>query len=444
MPTSLKPDTPSRDAITRLVRHDSVHKDIYQSEALFDLEMRHFFGNTWNYAGHASQIPQPGDYITLDLAGQPLLVLRDLEGQVRAFFNRCAHKGTQLFTSESGNTGGRFMRCPYHAWSFRLDGSLVGYPLKAGYEGTGLADSEAGQGLVAVPGLQVYRDFIFVRTNPGGVDFDTYFGDMRSAIDNMVDRSPSGELRIEGGVIRNTIHCNWKFYLENINDPVHPVSAHESAVRAAQAVWQPQDVSAPQPLAVEQILPFGQKYDFFEGMGGHVYPNGHSVSGTRFSIHSGYGELGDYVRDLQAALGEARAREVLERSPQNAVLYPSLALKGSPQTIRVIRPIAVDRTVVEAWNFRTVGGPPLLLERALSYSRLVYSPMSFVAHDDVHLFESQQQGLRSRGSDWVSLHRECRPDEPAQPNEATSGTSEWLIRNQYRAWLRFMTQDMEA
>ncbi|MDB5859686.1 MAG: Rieske (2Fe-2S) domain protein [Ramlibacter sp.] len=431
-------------AIRDLVRPDQVHKQLYLSEQLFDLEQRHFFGNTWNYAGHASQIPQAGDYITFDLAGQPLLVLRDHEGAVRVFFNRCAHKGAQLFTSESGNTGGRFLRCPYHAWTYRMDGSLLAYPLKAGYECSGLAGSEASHGLVPVPGLQVYRDFIFVRLSRGGIAFDDYFGPMRSAIDNMVDRSPSGELRVEGGVLRNTIHCNWKFYLENINDPVHPVTVHESAVRAAQAVWQPAVADTPQPMSVEQILPFGAKYEFFHGMGGQVYPNGHSVSGTHFSIHSGYGELGDYARDLEAALGQERARQVLEQSPQNAVLYPSLALKGSPQTIRVIRPVAVDRTVIEAWNFRTVGAPELLLERALAYSRLAFSPMSFVAHDDVHLFESQQRGLRSRGSDWVSLHREFSADEPDQPNQATSGTSEWLIRNQYRAWVRFMTEGMAS
>jgi Ring hydroxylating alpha subunit (catalytic domain). len=93
---------------------------------------------------------------------------------------------------------------------------------------------------------------------------------------------------------------------------------------------------------------------------------------------------------------------VLDRSPQNAVLFPSLAVKGSPQSIRVIRPLAVNRTLVEAWSLRVVGAPALLFERTLAYNRLVFSPMSVVAHDDVHLFESIQRGLAAEGNEWVA------------------------------------------
>lgn len=291
-------------------------------------------------------------------------------------------------------------------------------------------------------GPHVYRDFIFARLNAVGPTFHEYFGDVLPSIDLMVDRSPVGRLEIAGGVLRNVVHCNWKLYLENVNDSVHPVSTHESAVRAAQAVARDRG-AGPMPLAFEQILPFGERYEFFEGMGGKVFPNGHSISGTRFSVHSGYGNLGEYVKDLQAAHGEQRAKQVLEQAPQNTVLYPSLAIKGSPQTIRVIRPIAVDKTVIEAWNFRTVGGPDLLLDRALTYSRLVFSPMSVVAHDDLHLFESQQKGLRSGPNPWVSLHRDHEPGESDQQTVETSGTSELLMRNQYRAWAKFMNMNMK-
>jgi len=421
-----------------LVRNDEVHKDVYLSEKVFQREQRTLFANTWNYLGHASQIPEPGDFFTLVIAGQPILVLRDTEGQVRGFHNRCAHKGTQLVTAESGRLAGRFVRCPYHAWSYRLDGKLLAYPLRQGYEGTQMLQSEAGRGLTPVAGFEVYRDFIFGRLAHQGVGFHDYFGDILQAIDLMVDRSPTGRLQIDGGVLRNMVHCNWKLYLENINDSVHPVSTHESAVRAAQSVMKGQPEQAPTPLAFEQILPFGQKYDFFHQTGGKVFPNGHSITGTQFSIHSGYGSMPEYVAALEAARGPERTRQILERSPQNVVLYPSLALKGSPQTIRVIRPVAVDRTVIEAWNFRTLDAPELLFDRALTYSRLVFSPMSVVAHDDVHLFEAQQKGLRSQAADWVSLHREYDPAELGEPTRETSGTSELLIRNQHRAWARYM------
>ena len=429
-------------AISALVEPDRVHRDVYLSQELFALEQQHFFGNTWNFVAHASQLPKPGDYVTLDFAGRPLLVVRQADGSIRVLYNRCAHKGSKL-TSEACGNAGKFLRCPYHAWTFKLDGAPLAVPLRSGYEGTGLAQCESGRGMTALRHVEVYRGFVFVKLNDAGPGFQEYFGEALQSIDNMVDRSPSGELQVAGGVLRNIIHCNWKMYLENINDTVHPVSTHESAVQAAESVWKGQPADSPKPMAIEQILPFGAGYDFFDRMGGRVYAGGHSLLGVNFSIHSGYALPPDYEAALVAAHGEARAREVLERSPQNAVLFPSLSVKGSPLAIRVIRPLAADRTLVEAWSFRAVGAPELLFERALSYNRLVFSPMSVVAHDDVHLFETIQQGLRSPGNEWVSLHRGFDPAEIGQGTLTTNGTNELLMRNQFRAWAHYMTLDMK-
>ena len=431
-------------AIRALVQGDRVHRDVYLSDELFALEQERFFANTWNFAGHASQVPDPGDYLTLELAGQALMMVRQADGAIRVLYNRCAHKGAQLFSDACGNTG-KFIRCPYHAWTYRIDGAPLSMPLKRGYEGTRLAECENGRGLAAVPGVKVYRDFVFVRLAAEGLSFEDYFGSALGAIDNMVERSPCGELRVEGGVLRNVIHCNWKMYLENINDTVHPVSTHESAVQAARALWGDRPDDAPKPMAMEQILPFGASYEFFDRMGGRVYPNGHSLLGTHFSIHSSYSVPPDYAQALRAAHGEARCTEILERSPQNAVLFPSLAVKGSPQAIRVIRPLAADRTLIEAWSLRAVGAPQLLFERTQSYNRLVFSPMSVVAHDDVHLFESIQHSLRAGPNDWVSLHRNFDPAElDASAAADVAGTDERLMRNQFRAWAKFMTLDPGA
>jgi phenylpropionate dioxygenase-like ring-hydroxylating dioxygenase large terminal subunit len=426
--------------IAALVQPDRVHRDVYLSEELFALEQQHFFANTWSYLGHASQVPNAGDYLAETIAGRPLVMVRQPDATLRVLYNRCAHKGTQLVTDASGNAG-RYFRCPYHAWTYRLDGAPMGVPLKAGYEGTRLEACESGRGMVAVEHA-VYRDFVFVRLGRAGPAFEAYFGDALRSIDNMVERSPLGRLEIAGGCLRNVIRCNWKMYLENINDTVHPMSTHQSAVDAAHALWKEHPADEAKPMAMEQILPFGSGYDFFDRMGGRIYPNGHSVLGTRFSIHSGYAQLPEYEAALRAAHGAERAAEILERSPQNAVLFPSLSVKGSPQAIRVIRPLAADRTLIEAWSFRAAGAPELLFERTQSYNRLVFSPMSVVAHDDVHLFESIQRGLRAEGNPWISLHRNHRPDEFDAPTQETNGTNELLMRNQFRAWAHYMTLDM--
>ena len=433
----------TRFAIDALVEDDRVHRDLYLSEELFALEQQHFFATTWSYLGHTSQVPSSGDYLTVEIAGRPLVMVRQPDGAIRVLFNRCAHKGTRLVSEASGNAG-RHFRCPYHAWTYRLDGAPMGMPLKAGYDGTQLATCESGRGMIALRHVAVYRDFVFVKLADAGPSFDDYFGDVLRAIDNMVDRSPEGRLAIDGGVLRNVIRCNWKIYLENINDTVHPMSTHQSAVHAAHGLWKDQPADAPKPMAMEQILPFGAGYDFFDRMGGRAYPNGHSVLGIHFSIHSGYAQLPDYEAAMRAAHGAERAAEILQRSPQNAVLYPSLAVKGSPQSIRVIRPLAADRTLVEAWSLRVAGAPDVLFERTQTYNRLVFSPMSVVAHDDVHLFESIQRGLRADGNPWVSLHRDFDRSELESGTLETNGTSELLMRNQYRAWAKAMRDGMEG
>jgi hypothetical protein len=193
---------------------------------------------------------------------------------------------------------------------------------------------------------------------------------------------------------------------------------------------------------MEQILPFGAGYDFFDRMGGRVYPNGHSMLGTNFSIHSGYAQVPEYEAALIAAHGAERTQDILQRSPQNSVFFPSLSVKSSPQAIRVIRPLAADRTLIEAWSFRPEGAPDLLFERSMTYNRLVFSPMSVVAHDDVHLFESIQHGLKSGRNEWVSLHRDFVAAELEGGTRDVNGTNELLMRNQFRAWAQFMVADL--
>ena len=427
------------DAIAALVRDDQVHADVYVSPELHALEEERLFRRTWQYVGHASQVPGAGDFFTTVIAGQPLIMVRHADGSVRVLINRCAHKGATVLTAQCGNTG-KVLRCPYHSWTYKLDGSLLAMPLRGEYESTSVHECNAGQGL-GVPATASRRGFVFIRLDAEGIDFESFAGPMLDVLDNLADRSPEGELNVMGGCLRSVIKCNWKMYLENINDAVHAISTHESVVSATTKVWNAQTDRTRVPMSVEQLLPFGLGLDFAGAMGARVLDNGHSILGTQASLHSGYAALGDYEASLAAAHGVQRAREILSFSPQNAVLYPGLALKCSPQVMRVVRPLAADRTLVEAWALAPRGAPPELLQRTLNYNRLVFSPMSAVAHDDIHIFENMQRSLHARGNPWVSLHRLHHRDERADERTEHAATSEILMRNQFRAWARFMVAD---
>ncbi|HEX7382681.1 MAG TPA: Rieske 2Fe-2S domain-containing protein, partial [Burkholderiaceae bacterium] len=100
--------------IAALVQPARVHRDVYLSEEVFALEREHFFANTWNYLGHASQVPNPGDVLAVEIAGRPLMLVRQADGGLRVLYNRCAHKGARLVDEPCANVG-KFFRCPYHA-----------------------------------------------------------------------------------------------------------------------------------------------------------------------------------------------------------------------------------------------------------------------------------------------------------------------------------------
>lgn len=424
-------------ALAALVEPDQVHRDVYLDQEVFDLEMERLFHRTWVYLGHTSQVPNAGDYLTVDIAKEPLVMVRQADGSVRVLKNRCAHKGAKLVSAPSGNTG-KFFRCPYHAWTYKTDGKPLAIPLKNGYEGTRMTECPSGQGLTAVANVETYRGFVFVRLSDEGPTFSEYFGDSLSSIDNMADRSPEGELEIAGGCLRYMHNCNWKMFVENLNDTMHPMVAHESSAGTAKKLWDGKSADEPKPMAIEQFVPFVSGYDFFDGMGVRVFENGHSYTGVNFSIHSSYSALPEYEQKLAAAWGEEKAKQVLGTARHNTVYYPSLTIKGAIQAIRVVRPIAPDKTLIESWTFRLKGAPDALLQRTLTYSRLINSPMSVVGHDDLHAYRAIQEGLAANGNAWVSLHRDYRADEGDAQDLTVNGTSEISMRNQFRAWARYM------
>ena len=416
-------------ALLSLVEEDRVHRDLYIDPEVFQLEMERLWSRTWIYVGHTSQVPQAGDFITVDIAAKPLILVRQADGSVRLLMNRCAHKGTKLVYDFAGNTG-KTLRCPYHAWTYRLDGTLLNIPLKQGYDGTGLRET----GLAAVT-HEVYRGFIFARL-ADGPGLGEYFGDSLSSIDNLADRSPEGELEITGGCLRYLHNCNWKMFVENLNDTMHPMIAHASSAGTAKKLWEGKPAEMPKPMAIEQYAPFANDYKFFDDMGVRVYPHGHGFSGVNFSIHSAYSSIPEYEQAMQRTYGPERAKQILGTVRHNTVYYPSLTIKGAIQSIRVARPLAADKTVIESWTFRLKGAPAKLLERTVMYNRLINSPMSVVGHDDLHCYRSAQEGLAAEGNEWVSLHRNFRPGERGEMT--CNGTSEISMRNQFRAWREFM------
>lgn len=438
--TTLIDKRPEAIDVASLVEPDRVHRSLYTDPAIFDLEMNRIWRKTWIYVGHESQVKEPGQYYATTIGKEPVLLTRHSDGKVYVLHNRCAHKGALVVGDRCGKA--KELRCAYHGWRFDFDGKLLGIPLEHGYDDTRF-DREGPQArLPRTARAESYRGFVFASLSEEVPDLETWLGGVASSIDNMVDRAPEGELEVAGGVMRYEHDSNWKFFIENLNDMMHPMVTHQSSSLTARVVAKKElPADAPVPSAIEIIAPFTESYSFFDDMGVHAFDYGHGYSGGKTSIHAKYSDIPDYNRRMEAAYGEARVAQIMTVNRHNTIFYPSATIKGAIQTMRVVRPVAVDKTIIESWTFRLKGAPDEMLQRSILYCNLINSSANLVGPDDQENYRRQQVGLQSKSEDWVTMHRDFGKDEEIEPGHFYArGSSDISFRNQYRAWKRYMTE----
>jgi phenylpropionate dioxygenase-like ring-hydroxylating dioxygenase large terminal subunit len=434
--------TYTTDEIAKLVEPTRVHKNVYIDPDIFDLEMEKIWGKSWVFVGHTSQVKNPGDYITTTVGKEPVIMVRDKAGEVHVLYNRCGHKGAVVAVKPCGSNS--VFRCPYHGWTYKLDGQLQMTPHKIGYENTGFDPADPQFSMRPVERFESYHGFVFACLSNDGPDFKTFMQDTLATIDNVVDRAPDGEVEIAGSCLAYMHDCNWKMFIENLNDAVHPMVAHASVGKAAAKTLEQMPEGSVYPMEAEIIFPFGSAYDLFDNMKVTAMPNGHSFMGGKASIHSKYSDIPGYMASLIASHGEEKTKEVLSQNRHNTTVYPSFTIKDAVQVIRVVRPISVDKTLIQTWHFRLKGAPEELLHRTITYSRLINSPASMVGPDDWDVYRRMQDGLHSQSADWVDMHRYMGQDQPVEGHEemtSAPGTSDLSVRNQYQAWLNYMCKE---
>ncbi|MCW5236679.1 aromatic ring-hydroxylating dioxygenase subunit alpha [Verminephrobacter eiseniae] len=427
----------TNEQIAALVRADSVHKSVYTDSELFQLEMERIYGCAWIYVGHESQVPNAGDFCATRIGDQDVILVRATDGKAHVLYNRCPHRGAKLVVDGCGHAG-KFFRCPYHAWTFKLDGSHLAAPLRAAFEGTCFDPQHPDFSVRQVARVESYRGFVFASQAAQGIGLKSFLGGVISSIDNLCDRSPVGEVEVAGGMFRVLQTSNWKVFYENLHDTMHAPVTHESSVVAAREQSQKMGTM---PLELHIMVGNGEPYRFWENLELCAYAHGHGYM-------EGIFDPGAASRDpvtrahfavLEQAYGHARASEILGMNRHNTIIYGS----GSPHTVfqqfRVIRPLTVDRTMIEIQLFRLKGAPEAVFKRTLMYANIINAPSSNVMADDVELYARCQQGNLSRGGDWTSLHRHLGTDRAVPGGMVSSnGTSELPMRNQFQAWKQYM------
>src|ERR1700751_5426051 len=430
----------SPESLRSLVQPGRVHRRLYTDPAIFALEMERIFGAAWIYVGHESQVKNPGDYVRAFIGRRPVVLVRDAEGEIRVIHNQCAHRGSLVVANDKGNAG-KF-QCCYPGWTYHLDGRLKAVPLQHGYP-RDFDPNNPKTAMVRGARVKSYRGFVFACEAPEGPSLEDFLGFMTTSLDDMIDRAPDGAIEIAGGMFKHAYDGNWKLYLENLCDAAHPWFTHRSSIDAAQRQSDEVYSDGSGEIALRQMRQNGAPYSFWESQVGiWTYPNGHSYLGDYHDDAKLVAALEDPVfRDYIAAMekkkGKQETRRVLEVRRWNSNVYPNLSFMSQFAQLRVVHPLAVDRTVVQTYNFRLKGAPERMFRNTISFANTVNGTGSLGLPRDLGIYNRIGIGLSSEGTEGLQVGRGSASDMPAAPGgrRGKNSTSEVYIRNMLDAWL---------
>lgn len=280
-------------------------REYYTADAILREERERVFAASWICVGRDADIPNPGDYVLAEVAGESLIVVRDKGGTVRAHYNVCRHRGTRICTEPSGKFG-ETIQCPYHAWTYKLDGRLTGAPHMHEVPDFRMEDHPLHQAA-----LGRWEGFLFVNLGDEPPDFDESFAPLNGRFAHYNLPTLRTVRRIDYDV-----KANWKLVMQNYSECLHCPTIHPE---------------------LSTKLPYTSgANDLTEGpfLGGYMEIKAPHESATM----SG--------RACAIPLGEMRKGE--ESRAYYYTLFPSMMLSLHPDyaVFYTVHPVAADRTAV--------------------------------------------------------------------------------------------------
>jgi phenylpropionate dioxygenase-like ring-hydroxylating dioxygenase large terminal subunit len=333
--------------------------------------------------------------------------------------------------------------CPYHGWSYAPDGTLEGVPWRQSYPPGFRLDDPANH-LARAPRVESYRGFVFASLAADGPSLRDHLGEMTEAIDNLIDRAPGGEIILSDNSFHLEYRGNWKLHHENATDVFHPSFVHESSVSTANRANTPpgsiDDGQTREMLRANGFTPQEwQNIDLVGLAAGHSYMAGFYRNGV-LAPQQEDAVRQDYRRALEQRHGAQRTAEILGLDRFNNLVYPDISINAQYHQLRVVRPLAVDRTIVSSYCFRLKGAPEGIFERGVRFLTNLGSPASMIFTDDLEVFGRCQAGLADKTDEWVDVQRGFGRDQAQGEGRWMGRASELPIRVQFGAWLGYMTQ----
>ena len=413
--------------IAGLTQGDRVSSTLYTDPALFDLEMDRIFDRTWVWVAHESELPGAGDFRTAFVGRQPVIVTRDRRGQINVLLNRCRHRGASLCETPRGNGNG--FTCPYHAWSYALDGKLRGVPYPDGYEDV-LEKKDFGLRRLKVG---VYAGMVFASFNQDVEPLEDFLGGARLWIDRFMKQGAGYPVKVQGEH-RFRFKGNWKIQLENTTDGYHFPIVHRSWMSSVDA-------------ETASMLSFMTD----ENAVTHALGNGHSVmvmvpEHVDLDEDDGTEQLQErfdhIVAELSRELPPDKVRRIVRSmhgAGFNLNLFPNVAMSMS--FFRVLRPISVNETEIRHMALGLDGGPSIVNRERLRIHEHFQGPFGFGSPDDAEAWDRVQRGAVGGPDIPILVNRGLGREVATDGERISHCTDETGMREAYAMWTRVMTDD---
>lgn len=326
--------------------------EAFTSRHVFRRERERIFRDRWLFAGHVSDLVEPGDFLHTRPAGDSVLLTRGEEGEIHGLYNVCRHRGARLCEEDSGSFG-RSIQCPYHGWTYRLDGRLVGAPQMSDVE-----DFDPGEHSLGRVAVDVWEGFLFLSLAPDPEPLEEWMGPLSGRF----SRFGIPELR-RAERLTYEVEANWKLLFQNYSECQHCPLIH--------------------PELSEKSPHTSGVNDLTEGpfLGGYM-----EIREDADSMTLSGGRVGAPVGDLPD--------EDLGRVYYYSI-FPNLLLSLHPDYVMThrLRPVAPDRTLVCCdFHFHpdTLASPEYEPADAVEF-------WDRTNRQDWDVCERSQRGIRSRG-----------------------------------------------
>lgn len=408
-----------------LVQDDRVHTVLYKDPAIFEEEMDRIFKNTWVWVGHVSEVPHKGSFKKSWVGQQPVIVTRTKDDEIHVLLNRCRHRAATVCEKMKGKTS--VFVCPYHGWSYGLDGKLRAVPHSSVYG----EDLDKSQFPLVSLRTEQYNGMIFATFKDDIEPLEDFLGGAKKWIDLFMKQGAGYPVKVLGEH-QFRFGGNWKIQLENTTDAYHFPIVHKTFLDSLDA-------------ETENVFDVLGQGGWVEDLG-----NGHSLmvmipdlvdleENLDAPIPERFAELAQELRD--EGYEDMEVRRIVRAvggGGFNLNLFPNVAC--SMAFFRVLRPVSVDETEIRHVAIGMDGGPEAGNRMRMRLHEHFQGPMGFGSPDDAEGWERVQRGAASGDDLWIMVNRGKEPlvDHPAG-EAVTDVSAETGMRAAYQMWKRMMS-----